>query len=237
MKTVVYRIHYGFEAIYQSIESIHSWADRIVVAVSKIPWYNEKTINYLGNVVEIVHPENIDEEIEKLKKIPKVEVVIEEYKTQKRQWGYLINKYASEYVLAMDADMIFPFEVEETDSILTWKQIEFWKNKNWRIPLRNRRGPVLYKNPSNINTRFGALPTHGIYKVSNKLVHNIGLCYSEPLMLYKHLLAMGFSKPQYESIPNERWYVDKWLNWTPETENLGISLGDEHKIKRAIQVE
>lgn len=39
MRTALYRIHYGFEFIYDSIYSVYDWADRIVVVYSMEPWY------------------------------------------------------------------------------------------------------------------------------------------------------------------------------------------------------
>ena len=53
-------------------------------------------------------------------------------------------------------------------------------------------------------------------------------------MLYKHLTALVFSKVIGDSEPDEKWYEDKWLNWEPETKNLEISDGFQHKIKKAI---
>ena len=52
-------------------------------------------------------------------------------------------------------------------------------------------------------------------------------------MLYKHLLALVFSKIIGDSLPCEMWYEDKWLNWDENTKNLGISIGGEHLIKNA----
>src|SRR5210317_1135835 len=110
MNRVIYRIHYGFEFIYESIKSIHSWADEIVVSVSKEPWYKEKTVKYLGIDTTIVHPENIKYHIENLQYIPKVSVYEKEFDTPKNQWGYLINKFSTDYVLTMEPDMVFPSE-------------------------------------------------------------------------------------------------------------------------------
>ena len=91
MNVAIYRIHYGFETIHESIASIEVWADKIIVVVSRIPWFTEKTISYLGTEVKIIHPENIDENI---KLLNKAEIVFEEFSTPKDQCGYLVNKYS-----------------------------------------------------------------------------------------------------------------------------------------------
>ena len=237
MKTAIYRIHYGFETLYDSIESIYSWADKIIVVVSKIPWYSGTHVNYLGQDVKIVNPENIESNISALRQFEKIEVEVQEFETPLNQWGYLVNKYSSEFVLTLEPDMLFPFDVEITDSVLVWKQIEFWKNKDWRIPQRKRIGPVLYYKPSNVVTKFNNTPINQNYTISQKLVHNVGFCFSDELMLYKHLLSIGFSKKIGDTPPNERWYEDKWLNWTMDTKNLEIALGYEHLIPGAIQYD
>lgn len=233
MNVAIYRIHYGFETIYESIASIEGWADKIIIIVSRVPWFTEKTILYLGKETEIIHPENIDENI-KLLKNQKTEIVFEEFSTPKNQWGYLVNKYSSEWVLTLEPDMVFPFIPEPVSNITAWRQIEFWKNKNWRIPQRKRVGPVLYYKPQNVQTNFNNLPLNYSHAVSEKLTHNVGFCFSDKLMLYKHLLSIGFSTEIGDTPPNERWYIDKWLNWTPETVNLEISKGYEYKILKAI---
>lgn len=233
MKTAIYRIHYGFETLYDSIESIYSWADKIIVVVSRIPWYASNYVEYRGKQVQIINPENIDNNISALKQFEKIQVEIEEFNSPLNQWGHLVNKYSSEFVLTLEPDMLFPFEVETTDSVLAWKQVEFWKDKNWRIPQRKRVGPVLYHKPNNIITKFNNLPTNQNYDISEKLTHNVGFCFSKELMLYKHLLSIGFSKKIGDTPPNEDWYEDKWLNWTPETVDLEIAIGYEHYIKKA----
>jgi phosphorylcholine metabolism protein LicD len=52
-------------------------------------------------------------------------------------------------------------------------------------------------------------------------------------MLYKHIVAIQSSEYYKDSLPSEEWYEKKWLNWTPETEDLEISKNYKHFIKRA----
>jgi hypothetical protein len=238
MKTTIYRIHYGFEWIYKSIDSIKEWSDEIIICVSKQPWYDKQEVMYLGKMHPVIHPENIEENIEILKNIPKVSVIIREFETPRNQWATLVNEYSTDWVLTMEPDMIFPFdpsELEKENQHLYCEQIEYWKNENWRIPhRRNRVGPVLYRKPSNMNTALNNLPLNAKCIKSSLITENYGFCFSEQLMLYKHLLSIGFSKKIGDSIPNEKWYEDKWLNWDESKENLEISLGRESNIKKAI---
>lgn len=241
MKRAIYRIHYGFEFIYESIKSIHNWADEIIVVVSNEPWYKEKTIKYLGIETPIIHPENIEYHVENLSYIPKVLVHIQEFDTPKNQWGYLINNYSADYVLTMEPDMVFSNEesidwINDKPQVIFNKQIEYWKNEFWRIPQRNRTGPVLYKSPKNIITGFSNHSSSVSNVNSPHTTLNYGFCFSPELMYYKHLLALGFSNQIGDSVPSETWYKDKWFSWTPNTINLEISAKYTHAIRKAIPI-
>ena len=67
--------------------------------------------------------------------------------------------------------------------------------------------------------------------------YNFGFCLSEKIMLYKHLVAIMGSQDINDSIPSERWYEDKWLNWKPETTDLEISERFKHYIKKIEQFD
>lgn len=234
MKTVIYRIHYGFEFIYKSISSIYSWADKIIVVVSRNPWYTEGELHYRGKRVKLVHPEDIDYHINNLNFIPNVQVIEREFSTPLNQWGTLINEYSSDLVLTLEPDMVFK-DLPKNPGYYD-NQLEYWKNELWRIPERGRVGPVLYKSPKNIKTRFCNFSQSVPLKSQKDLVYNYGFCLKPETMLYKHLLALGFSKKIGDSIPGENWYENKWLNWTPKTRNLEISKNYSHFIKKAILV-
>ena len=241
MNIVIYRIHYGFQFIYESIKSVYNWADEIIVVVSREPWYKEKYIKYLNEDVKLVHPENMEYHINNLSHIPKVRVNIEEFNTPKNQWGILINRYSNDYVLTMEPDMIFTDvnilnTLLQDSPIIFVNQLEYWRNEYWRIPQRTRAGPVLYKNPNNIITGFSNVANNIPTTKSSTITLNYGFCFNPEIMLYKHLLALGFSKQIGDSIPSETWYRDKWLNWTPQTKNLEISAKYITAIPRAILV-
>ena len=64
---------------------------------------------------------------------------------------------------------------------------------------------------------------------------NLGFSFNINTMFYKHLMALSFSKVIGDSLPDENWFEDKWLNWKENTENLEISEGYQHNIKRAFK--
>lgn len=242
MKTVIYRGHYGFVFIENSIKSIEDWADRIVVVMSRNSWCPDPVINYLGKPVTLKNPEDLDAYKSLLEKHPKVEVIEREFATPHNQWGKLVNEFNADYVLTLEPDMEIPPGTElplpgAGKAICFANQTEFWKTKEWRVPQRRRIGPVIYNNPKKVRTRLDNVPLNAPILISDKEVWNWGFCLPEETMLYKHLLAIGFSKHIGDSIPNERWYEDKWLNWSPELENLEIAKGKESRIKRAIPYE
>ena len=53
-------------------------------------------------------------------------------------------------------------------------------------------------------------------------------------MKYKFEVAVQSSKYYKDSLPAKDWYEKKWLNWTPETEDLEISEAHKHYIKKAL---
>jgi hypothetical protein len=255
MRTALYRIHYGFEFIYKSIESVYDWADRIVIVVSKEPWFKEPTIEFQDKIVELKHPEDMAYHVRALSQIPKVEVYQHEFDGPNNQWGFMLNNFPDDYVLTVECDMVFPkpeqlFEVEKEveDFVVFTNHCEYWKNEFWRVqPRPHRPGPVLVKNPENITTGLSNVPRVMLQK-GKKLVErkwplsktvevdNYGFCYNPAVMFYKHVLCYGFSKKIGDSPPDPNWY-DKWYNWTPATENLEISQDYAHTIKRAYLVK
>lgn len=249
MRTALYRIHYGFEFIYDSIYSVYDWADRIVVVYSMEPWYKEPTIQFQGKEIAIEHPENMSLHLKALSQIPKVELFCKEFDGPVNQWGTLVNEYSDDLVLTVECDHVFPkpeqlFEVEKEleDFIVFTNHCEYWKNKFWRVaPRPHRPGPVLLRNPVNIKTLHSNVPggdrsgTPQQYS-STVEVDNYGFCYRTEVMFYKHILCCGFSERIKDSIPDPDWF-DKWLNWTPETTNLEISKNYTASIKRAYLVK
>ena len=130
---------------------------------------------------------------------------------------------------------------------LICKQIEIWKfdkekNKRdtYRIPLRKRRiGPVLWKINNfnqNITTEFSGATQESQKNFSSFVkILNMGFSFNKKTMFYKHILAIVASTKIGDSEPDENWYEKKWLNWDEKSQNLEISKGSQHLIKKAIK--
>jgi hypothetical protein len=238
MNTVIYRIHYGWEILVKSVESIYDWADKIYVCYDPTSWYRPETVMYKGEITKIVRPTN---DILAMKNFhcDKATILVREFDTPKNQFGMLFNELNDGHTMLLEPDMVFKHDVLDynADGIQFFKQIELWKNEDWRIPARDRVGPVLINSNELIKTHFSNVPV-GIKNtyIDGEHVWNYGFCYDYDLMLYKHLLAIGFSKKIGDSIPNENWYEDKWLNWTPDTVNIGIANDGSH-IKGAYAIK
>lgn len=259
----IYRIHYGTDFIKESIRSIINDVDKIFIYYSEKPWVHSDYINYKNK--KIPFPKNPEDVRNFLKKnFINDKIVIDKYEcsTPKNQFGELFkvscNKLNNrpKQVLFLEPDMIigknqlkilkFEFKIKFWLHHIIARQIEIWKynkidknNNSYRISLRkNRVGPVLWriKNNVNIETNFGGEPLDKIKKFSNFIhILNLGFSLNKETMFYKHLTALAFSKIIGDSIPDEKWYEDKWLNWNQDVENLEISKGSQHLIKRAFK--
>lgn len=263
MNFAIYRIHYGTDYLLESIKSIIDSVDKIFIFYSNNPWVIRDTINYKNTLLKFPkNPENIKEFLDKNINDKKIIIQNFECDTPKNQFGKLyhtackIYKIIPEYVLFMEPDMIFgenqfkllKFELDLkfwTNNIIS-KQIEIWKfDKNlkssnaYRIPLRKKRvGPVLWKtnNKDQIITNFGGEPSNAKKKMSKFVTTlNLGFSFNKDTMFYKHLMALTFSKVIGDSLPDENWFEDKWLKWYENMENLEISDGYQHVIKRAFK--
>ena len=259
----IYRIHYGLDFLEPSIKSIINEVDKIFIFYSKDPWIKTRHINYKKKTIDFPqNPENVESFlISKYNKNEKVIIKNYECKTPDNQFGDLFNLACSitntkpKYVLFMEPDMVFgdkqlKFLKLELDlkfwinSIIA-RQIEIWKfdivkkeNDTYRIPLRKRIGPVLWKikkKNKDIVTGFGGGPKNKRNENFSFIkILNLGFSYNKDTMLYKHLTAIVASKEIGDSEPDENWYEIKWLNWKPGTRDLEISNGFQHKIKKAI---
>jgi len=243
MRTAVYRIHYGYEILMRSIQSIHRWADKIVVYYDDTSWYDKNTIEYLGKIIDVKHPENPRLTREYMNN-SKLTWIADRRETPVQQFGDYATAqlHDSDFVLLMEPDMVFPnvemiFEAE-TNHVTCFKQIEFWKGEDYQIPLRDRIGPVLIKGRGGVvRTRLNNTPLNMPNVTAPDRVYNYGFALRNSVLLYKHLLALGFSKKIGDSIPSERWYEDKWLNWTPDTKGLEPAASCPMNIPHAIKVE
>ncbi len=137
-------------------------------------------------------------------------------------------------VLMMEPDMVWGDEIKDIwqlkDDEVSFNQIEFWKNEEWHIK-RDRPGPTLW-NVAPSKTMKGCWASKNKTHPTIKCF-NYGFCLSPEVMKYKHEVAIQSSKYYGDSQPSVEWYEKKWLNWTPETEDLEISEAHRHFIKKA----
>ena len=230
MRYALYRIHYGLDFLGQSIESIENDVDKIFVFWSKQPWYKK-----CENLPPI--NENVKEFCEKYSKVTVFE---REYDLPLNQFKQMYDEICSYYprpdqVLMMEPDMVWGDEIKDIwqlkDDEVSFNQIEFWKNEEWHIK-RDRPGPTLW-NVAPSKTMKGCWASKNKTHPTIKCF-NYGFCLSPEVMKYKHEVAIQSSKYYGDSQPSVEWYEKKWLNWTPETEDLEISEAHRHFIKKAL---
>jgi len=230
----LYRIHYGLDFLEKSINSIIDDVDMIFIYWSKQPWYKDcKNLPPMN--------ENVKEYCKRWN--GKVNVIEREFDLPSGQYtqmyadmitGHTIPKK----VLMMEPDMVWDKEqlkkaLELTDPEISFKQIEFWKNEEWYIKRTSERpGPTLYNQAPGLTGKGTATNTHLIN--NNIYCYNYGFCLSKEVMKYKFEVAIQSSKHYKDSIPSKDWYEKKWLNWTPETEDLEMSEAHKHYIKKAL---
>ena len=255
MNWAIYRIHYGLDFLKQSIDSIIDDVDKVFVIYSKDPWVVKDTVTYLGDTIPMpqLH-ENVPMFMnEHYLGNKKVDWLNNEYSTPRNQFRKMYDQVVHVErghpgtVLFMEPDMVFKkgdvndlrIQLHSSLPCVGTMQIELWKDHRYRVPQRNRIGPVMWApeymlgvNP-NWSTGFGPTTVgHEIYS-HNIQNYNFGFCLNATTMLYKHLTAIQFSAEIGDSIPSHQWYRDKWLNWTPKTRDIEISEAWKHLIPRA----
>ena len=231
-RIAVYRIHYGLDFLGKSIESLYLHVDKIFVFWSKKPWYK-------GAMNLPPLDENVKEFCEKYSKVTVFE---KEYDLPLNQYKLMYDEVMQYYpqpkqTLMMEPDMVWGNEIKDIwdikDLEVCFNQIEFWKNEQWYIKRdTDRPGPSLW-NTAPTETQKGCWQNARTVHPTLKC-YNYGFCLSPEVMKYKHEVALQSSKYYKDSKPSETWYEDKWLNWTPETEDLEISEKHTHYIKKAL---
>ena len=244
MRYAIYRLLYGEDFIKESIESIIDYVDKVFVFWDDTPWGDVTHVTYKGDILEF--PKPIDGALARAMSLSsaKVHFIKDHVYSPRNQFTHLVNDMVlnwdrPEDIIILEADHVFVRGQLEL-ALEHWgcgfarariPQVELWRTPLWSIPDRGRTGAVLWD-----MTCFEKLPqtsTQGDTVLMAPLVghvHNLGFCVSETAMYYKHLLALAFSKKIRDSIPNEDWYENKWLNWEPSMTNLEISKGHEADI-------
>ena len=243
-RIAIYRIHYGLDFLEQSVKSIINDVDQVYIFHSSNPWSKKRSLTYLGQSIPLP---TLNEHVESFinqKFDNKITYVAKEYDSPDNQYANMYRYVKQHFgrpiqTLMMEPDMVFApgdakklFEYE--GNYVSTKQIELWKSIHWRVPQRDRVGPTLWNIPID-HTFKGTYSDINVHPTIQN--YNFGFCLSEKIMLYKHLVAIMGSQDINDSIPSERWYEDKWLNWKPETTDLEISERFKHYIKKIEQFD
>jgi len=243
----IYRVLYGDCFIQESIRSILPYVDRVLVAMAPRPWGTSQGITWKGEWVP--WPAHFDATREKIAALndPRIEVIEDFYPQPRGQWQHLVNNHAlprgATECLFIEPDCVF-HEGQAAAAFAEWNassatlatiaSLELWRTLLYRIPIRQRSSVwwLRLSGPIGLTGGNGWIEGQG-YQWIKGHVHNLGFCYSERVMLWKHLTAMAFSAEINDALPNPDWYERVWLNWNPGDENLEISIGEEHTIPEA----
>lgn len=253
MRVAIYRVLYGEDYIAESIQSILPIVDRVVVAKAERPWGSSSGVAWKGEWVP--WPEKFDETRERVAglKDPRVEVIDDYWPEPKNQHQHLVNdivlpKYNADEVIFIEPDHVFT-DAERKLAIDEWldcghrqattRMIELWRTPDWRIAERHRPS-VIFQNIGRRPMRetSGDGGQNGVSSMWLKAqVHNFGFAMSARTTYWKHLTATAFADEIRDAPPDPKWLEDKWLNWTPETRDLEISLGGQHTIPFAVRYD
>lgn len=247
---VVYRCLYGEDFIQPSINSIKDVADKIFVFWDNKPWGDIDSCTYLGK--RVIFPEKFDNIIDKIKELgnPKVILKHDHVYNNLNQFTHFVNDLVLPYyecpdlILVMEIDHVFRQDqlsntlkemIEKGYVNASTRQVEVWKNFKHRVPEREYRTGAVLWNMNKIDRlpeTFRQAESKDIQRLAS-YVHNFGFAFSEKVMYWKHMLALGFSEKIGDGQPNERW-LEKWRNWKPGDRNLEISTGYEHLIPEVV---
>ena len=65
-------------------------------------------------------------------------------------------------------------------------------------------------------------------------VHNLRYSQNPNIMFWRHLVISAYAGVVGDSRPNPDHFDDKWLNWTPETRDIEMSLAHKHTVPQAV---
>ncbi len=242
-RAAIYRVLYGEDFIRQSIEAILDSVDDVYVFWTNTVWGSPRSVKYLGEEVEF--PEMFDDVVNVVKSIdsPKIHLIEDYYPSPHNQFTYLANNFVTADTLVLiehdqvirDPEQAFEEFEESGAKTAAMPQIEYWKTPEYRIPQRNRPGPIFWRPPLT-ETRPNGVPTNGFLAILSQEAQNFGFCVSDKTMYWKHLTALAFSPIIGDSIPYEGWYEEVWKKWTPEMRNLEISKNARSAIPYAFKI-
>jgi len=254
---VIYRLRYGEDFIIDSIKSIVDSVDKIFIYYTTNNFGGVTTCNYKGEVITI--PEKIDDSVSKVSTyIVENELYEKVYLTNDsrslivpdNQFTYYANLIlehsdSPDMFMFIEHDMVWredqlKLAIKEAKNHFCScsRQVELWRTPAYRIPERQRYSCIFWTKAFK-NGEFPMTNKSGSVlrpRWLKAFVHNFGFCMSEKNMYWKHLLAIAYSKKIEDSIPNENWYEDRWLNWdfVDNNVNLEIAKGYESLIPYAL---
>jgi len=252
MRYAVYRCLYGEDFIQHSIKSIDEFVDKIFVFWDDQAWGNVNECMYKGKKVNF--PKKFDDILYKVisLKNPKVELIYDHQKNNINQFTHFVNDIIlpnykrPDEIMFIEVDHVWEDE-QLRNALQEFKDKDFqnanarphelWWTYNYSIPYRGRLATVFWnlKKVDKIPpTGRHAQPRGQGMPYLQAHVHNLGFCFSEKVMYWKHMTAIGFSQKIGDSPPGEAW-LDRWLNWDfkNNNKNLEISLGKESRIPYA----
>jgi len=247
----VYRVLYGADFVQESIKSILPYVDKVFVFWTNKPFGDSTSVIYKGERVQF--PEKVDDIVEQIQEMQKenpdkIELMYDHWGMPDNQVTHLVNDRIIPYfpkpnvVVFMEPDMVWSKEQikaamkqfqESGDLCAGSRQVEMWKNLNYRIPERDRFGAIFY----NMNGFFSLPETgkNGSVKDTKKLdahVHNLGFCLNEETMYWKHLMGLSFASIIKDSKPAEDWYEKKWLSWnTSRQRNKDLEISEKYRSR------
>jgi hypothetical protein len=240
-RAAVYRLLYGEDYIRQSIKAVLPDVDEVFVFWTDRPWGDVTEVIYKGKTVQF--PARFDRAIDIVHDMalehPKIRLIEDWQPTPRNQFTRLVNEWAAaDSVVLVEADQVirdageaFDRFEESGEKVSCLKQVEYWKTPEYRIPDRDRPGPIFW-HPFLPDTLPNGAPDGDLPRI-NLFADNYGFAINAETMRWKHLLALAFSPIIGDSIPYEAWYEDVWLAWTPEMRNLEISARHRSSISHA----
>lgn len=249
MRVACYRVLYGEDFIQESIRAILPYVDRVVVALAPRPWGTSTGVTYKGEWVP--WPEKFDDTREKIAALnePHVLVIDDFWPTPANQHQHIVNdlvlpRFAATEVIFIEPDHVFA-KRDAFKAFVEWgrcpapqattRMIELWRTPQWRIAERHRPSVIFQRINGPIGPTSGDGGRQGVSSTwLHSEVHNLGFCFSDRVMKWKHLSAIAFSPEIHDAPPDVDW-LDRWRSWHPTENNkdLEISLGGQHTITHA----
>ena len=259
----VYRCLYGEDFVQESIRSILPFVDKIFVFYTNTVWGGVTSCVYKNE--EVVFPEYFGNIVGKIHKLyePKVHILYDHVDTPRNQFTHLMNDRILPYharpdvAIFIEVDHVFRQDqfilaisefLASGVLVANCSQVELWKTFEYEaVRIGKPRWSTLFWDVKALTdldikkfppTGFGGEPVvnYRSFRQLQAKVHNLGFCFSQRTMFWKHMTALGFAKKIGDSQPNEMWFEEKWLDWNYERNNkdLEISKGYEHLIPHAI---